>query len=425
VTCPAVSTVGNGDSFLDPGESVTCTASYSITQADLNAGSVTNVAKASAGGVESNEDTETVTAVQRTSLALVKSASPSSYDAVGDLISYGYLVTNTGNVRLAGPVTVADDKATVTCPALSTVGDGDSFLDPGEAVTCTASYAVTQADLNAGSVTNVAKASADGVDSPEDTATVTATPPPPPPPPTPPAPPAPPVAVVVPAAPVIDLAITKTDRPDPVFVGARLVYTLTVRNGGPDTATNVRVVDSLPAATAFLSVSTTQGSCTGGRVVRCNLGSLAAGGRAIVTIVVRPTQPGALLNEATVVGDEPEPNTANNRAFTPTLVRGPFRPPAAACPTLTVQQRSLSVGKRGVIRALVTEKGRGVRGVRILVTGPGLRKSALTDARGRVAISVRPPRAGIAEIRMTNRPARCSTRRVGVVGVFEPPSVTG
>jgi uncharacterized repeat protein (TIGR01451 family) len=321
---------------------------------------------------------------------------------------------------------VADDKATVTCPALTTVGNNDGFLDPGEAVTCTASYSIMQADLNAGSVTNTAKASADGVDSPEDTATVTGTPPPPPPPPPPPAPPAPPVVpVVAPAAPAIDLSITKTDRPDPVFVGARLVYTLTVRNGGPDPATNVHVVDSIPAATTFLSVTTTQGNCTGGRVVRCNLGSVGVGGRAVVTIVVRPTEPGALINTATVVGDEPEPNTANNRASTPTLVRGPFRPPAAACPTLTVQQRSLSVGKRGVIRAVVTEQGRGVRGVRILVKGPGLRKAALTDARGRVAISVRPPRAGIAEIRMTNRPARCSTRRIGVVGVFEPPSVTG
>ena len=53
------------------------------------------------------------------------------------MISYSYLVTNTRQRPLAGPVTVADDKATVTCPALSTVGNHDSFLDPGEAVTCT------------------------------------------------------------------------------------------------------------------------------------------------------------------------------------------------------------------------------------------------------------------------------------------------
>ena len=130
-------------------------------------------------------------------------------------------------MRLPGPVTVADDKATVTCPALSTVGNNDSFLDPGEAVTCTASYTITQADLNNRSVTNMAKASVGGTNSNEDKVTVTLTPPPPPPTPT----PTPPV--VLPAAPSIDLSITKTDRPDPVFVGATLTYTLTVRNAGP------------------------------------------------------------------------------------------------------------------------------------------------------------------------------------------------
>ena len=36
---------------------------------------------------------------------------------MGDVISYSYLVPNTGNVSLAGPVTVTDDKTTVTCPA--------------------------------------------------------------------------------------------------------------------------------------------------------------------------------------------------------------------------------------------------------------------------------------------------------------------
>ena len=154
-------------------------------------------------------------------------------------------------MRLAGPVTVADDKATVSCPALSTVGNNDGFLDPGESITCTACYSITQADLNNGSVTNTAKARAGGTDSNQDTATVTVTPPPPP------AscrlrPRRRPSAIVA-AASVIDLSITKTDRPDPVFVGETLTYTLTVRNAGPDTATNVRVADALPAATNFVS----------------------------------------------------------------------------------------------------------------------------------------------------------------------------
>ena len=82
------------------------------------------------------------------------------------------------------------------------------------------------------------------------------------------------------------------------------------------------------------------------------------------------------------------------------------------------------MGSKSVVRVLVTRAGKGVRGVRILVIAPGLRKAATTDGRGRAAITVRPPRAGIATIRMANQPARCSTRRVGVVG-FLPPPVTG
>ena len=58
---------------------------------------------------------------------------------------------NAGNVTISGPITVSDDKiASVTCPA------GD--LAPGAVITCTASYTVTQADLNNGSVTNIATA---------------------------------------------------------------------------------------------------------------------------------------------------------------------------------------------------------------------------------------------------------------------------
>ena len=158
VTCPP----GN----LAPGASRTCTASYTITQADLDAGSVTNVASATNGTVTSLPDTETVNAIQNPALTVAKTASPSTYDSVGDVISYSYLVTNTGNITLSGPVTVFDDKATVTCPS--------GGLTPGASLTCNASYIITQADLDAGTVTNIARASANNTDSNEDSETVTA-----------------------------------------------------------------------------------------------------------------------------------------------------------------------------------------------------------------------------------------------------------
>ncbi len=102
------------------------------------------------------------------SIALEKSASPTTYKAVGDIVMYTYKVTNTGDVDLPGPVTVTDDKATVTCP------DGD--LAMGAVMTCTASYVITQADIGATSVTNTAQAHAGGVDSNTVTATVTLAP---------------------------------------------------------------------------------------------------------------------------------------------------------------------------------------------------------------------------------------------------------
>ncbi len=84
------------------------------------------------------------------------------------MISYGYVVTNTGNVTLPGPFSVSDDKATdESCPATAT-------LAPGASITCTASYTITQADIDAGSVVNVASATNGTVTSPPDTETVTA-----------------------------------------------------------------------------------------------------------------------------------------------------------------------------------------------------------------------------------------------------------
>ena len=85
-------------------------------------------------------------------ISLTKTANPTTYNAVGQTITYTYVIKNTGNVTLPGPFTVTDDKVTtVTCAA--------GPLAPGATLNCTGTYAITQAELNAGSVTNTATAS--------------------------------------------------------------------------------------------------------------------------------------------------------------------------------------------------------------------------------------------------------------------------
>ena len=150
VTCPAMPAGG-----LLVGDTITCTATYVVTQADLNAGAVTNIASASDGTTTSPTDTATVDAVQTPSLATAKTATPQTFSTLGETVSYDYVVTNTGNVTITSAITVADDKIpSINCPALPAGG-----LAPNDTLTCTGTYTVTQDDLDDGSVTNTATSS--------------------------------------------------------------------------------------------------------------------------------------------------------------------------------------------------------------------------------------------------------------------------
>src|SRR5256885_1077342 len=57
-----------------------------------------------------------------------------------------------------------------------------------------------------------------------------------------------------------DLAITKTDSPDPVVASQNLTYTITLNNNGPSDAQTVSVTDAVPANTTFVSATVTTGS---------------------------------------------------------------------------------------------------------------------------------------------------------------------
>jgi len=156
VTDSLIPSVSCPDSSLAPATSETCTATYTVTQADVDNGSVTNSATAQAKAppsgtaIISGQSSVTVDASGATStLSLTKSTTSTGYGKAGQTISYSYLVTNTGTESLTG-VGVTDNKVSVSCP--------HSSLAPGASETCTATYTVTQADVDAGSVTNVATA---------------------------------------------------------------------------------------------------------------------------------------------------------------------------------------------------------------------------------------------------------------------------
>jgi uncharacterized repeat protein (TIGR01451 family) len=96
--------------------------------------------------------------------------------------------------------------------------------------------------------------------------------------------------------------------------GQSLVFTLTVQNDGPSAATGVVVNDPLPPNFALVSAVPSQGSCSGTTTVICNLGTLANGADATITISGTMTSAQSMSNTATVDANEPDPDPANNSA---------------------------------------------------------------------------------------------------------------
>jgi len=212
---------------LAPGEYLVCTASYTITSADMDLGFVTNTATAQGfyndTPVVSEPDSETVrtkTTDVNPSLLVVKYALESNYSQVGDILNYRYLVINTGNIPIEGPITVTDDKIPgVVCPAVVE-------LLPGGSVTCEASYTVTNADIVAGEVTNTATAQGFIGDVPIVSE---------------------PDSETVPYVPSPSKTITKTvTSVGPYVIGDTITYSIVVQNTGPETLTGVIVLDLVP-----------------------------------------------------------------------------------------------------------------------------------------------------------------------------------
>jgi uncharacterized repeat protein (TIGR01451 family) len=161
-----------------------------------------------------------------------------------------------------------------------------------------------------------------------------------------------------------DVSITISDNPDPLAAGSELTYTLTVTNNGPAVATEVKVTDTLPPDVTLVSATASQGSCSGTSTVVCEMGTLASGSSATVTLTVKPTTAGGVSNTATVSGNEPDPQPANNSATAVTTVTpstGPDLVVSWVTGVLSRCKTSDPTTRTCQLRATVTVENRGNR----------------------------------------------------------------
>ncbi len=159
ITCPG----GNPIASLAPAAMEICSGSYAITQADIDNGVVNNTAQADGECSASNcpvsaSDSHMQTIPRNGRLLLVKDGildlGGNGMVDPGDVIDYTLAVSNVGNVTVTA-VTITDPLVSVvTCPG----GNPIPSLAPGAEEICTASYAITEQDIQNGVVNNTADA---------------------------------------------------------------------------------------------------------------------------------------------------------------------------------------------------------------------------------------------------------------------------
>jgi uncharacterized repeat protein (TIGR01451 family) len=119
----------------------------------------------------------------------------------------------------------------------------------------------------------------------------------------------------------VDLAATVTDTPDPVVVGSKVTYTVTVRNGGIGTSYDTTVSNPVPDGAALVSATPSQGACD--PTVECALGTIRGGKKTTVTVVVRANREGSMVDTATARSAAPDPTPGDATASATTTVNAP------------------------------------------------------------------------------------------------------
>jgi len=212
-TCPSVA----------PGAICVLTGTYTVTAADVAAGSIANTATATSDQTPQVDDTENTPmpgpAFDLDKAAPVNTDEDGSTDiSLGDTLTYTITATNTGNANLTNLV-VSDPLITPTTTTCSIVPVGGNCVLSG-------TYVVQAGDVAAGTINNTATADSDQTDPLSDTETVPV--------------PTPAHSINKPAPALVD-----NDNSTDMSVGDGLNYTITATNTGTAVLTNLVVSDPL------------------------------------------------------------------------------------------------------------------------------------------------------------------------------------
>jgi len=245
------------------------------------------------GNQDPNEDDRVSVTIrpQVADLSLAKTVDRAAPN-VGDNVTFTVTLTNAGPDAATG-VRVHDSLPPGISYVSSTVGQGAynptsgdwnvGTVTPGANVTLflvgrvtDASAKINAAELMAADQFDPNSTPGNGVESEDDYATITATPQ------------------------VIDLSLEKVvDQPAP-NLGDNITFVIGLTNAGPDVATNVAVLDRLPAGVSYVSSSPSQGSfdvLSG----RWTVGTVPPGTNVTLRIVAQVTQFGPQINSTEVV----------------------------------------------------------------------------------------------------------------------------
>ncbi|HYX28378.1 MAG TPA: Calx-beta domain-containing protein [Pyrinomonadaceae bacterium] len=266
-------------------------------------------------------------------MSVTKTASPSAVVIPGNNIAYTITVTDNGADPASNAQWSDSTPANTVFASLSTPPAGWTCITPAVnsagTITCSvpslaasapATFTLT-VKVNAGTtfgtaITNTAAVTSDTADNNSANNSASAT-----------------VYAVDPNS--ADLAITKSDSPDPVGVGNDITYTMTLTNNGPIAASSLSVIDNLPAQVKFRSMATPPPGWTcitpavdavNGQI-SCTTPSMNANASVGFTVTVRVlttvTDNTVISNTVTISSSTTDSVSSNNSATSQTTARTP------------------------------------------------------------------------------------------------------